>query len=45
MQKLKDLLFRLCAAPGVSGAEHSAAELATAELAPFGQVKIDSLAM
>ena len=29
--------------PGVSGAEHSAAELATAELAPFGQVKIDSL--
>ena len=43
MQKLKDLLFRLCAAPGVSGAEHSAAELAAAELAPFGQVKIDPL--
>ena len=33
----------LCAAPGVSGAEHSAAELAAAELAPFGQVKIDPL--
>jgi putative aminopeptidase FrvX len=43
MQALKELLFRLCSAPGTSGWEDAAAEVIRAELSRFGRVEQDCM--
>lgn len=41
MEELKRLLFRLCSAPGTSGAEESAAETAVRELEKYGTTRVE----
>lgn len=43
MDKLKDLIFRLCAVPGTPGDEFAAARIAAEELSPYGEVRMDAL--
>lgn len=43
MEHLQELLFRLCSAPGISGAEDGAVAAAERELAPYGVISRDML--
>lgn len=43
MNELKELIFRLCTAPGTPGDENAAAQVAAQELSKYGQVRTDSL--
>lgn len=43
MEQLKELLFRLCAAPGISGAEEQAVQAAEQELKQYGTISYDTL--
>ncbi|WP_457944557.1 M20/M25/M40 family metallo-hydrolase [Caproiciproducens sp. LBM24188] len=43
MNELKELLFRLCAAPGTPGDEHAAAQIAAKELSRYGEASIDPM--
>lgn len=43
MEKLRNLIFRLCAAPGGSGEESSALRAARKELEPYGTIRTDAL--
>lgn len=43
MQDLQQLVFRLCAAPGLPGDEHCAAQAAKEELSKYGDVSIDAM--
>lgn len=43
MDKLKELIFRLCAAPGTPGDEFAAAKVAAESLEPYGKVRMDAL--
>lgn len=43
MEKLSEMLFRLCAAPGAAGWEESAAAVAAEELSFLNNVKIDAM--
>ena len=43
MNELKELIFRLCAAPGTPGDEDAAAKVAVAELSNYGEAHIDKM--
>lgn len=43
MEELKQMVFRLCAAPGTPGAEDSAARAAAAELSPYAETSVDRM--
>lgn len=43
MEQLKELIFRLCAAPGTPGDEFAAARVAMEALSPYGEVHVDAL--
>lgn len=43
MNELKELLFRLCSAPGTPGDEHGAAQVAVQELSKYGEAAVDKM--
>ena len=43
MDELKELIFRLCAAPGTPGDEDAAAKITAQELSKYAEVKIDQM--
>ncbi len=43
MNELKELIFRLCAAPGTPGDESTAAQVAVQELSQYGEAHIDKM--
>lgn len=43
MNELKELIFRLCAAPGTPGDETAAAKIAVEELSQYGEAYIDKM--
>lgn len=43
MDQLKELIFRLCSAPGTPGDERAAAETAARELSPYGETAVDRM--
>ncbi len=43
MNELKELVFRLCAAPGTPGDENAAAKVAVEELSKYGEAHMDKL--
>jgi putative aminopeptidase FrvX len=43
LDELKELIFRLCTAPGTPGDENSAAKAAAAELSNYGEAYIDKM--
>jgi putative aminopeptidase FrvX len=43
LNELKELIFRLCAAPGTPGDEKAAAEAAAAELSNYGEAHLDKM--
>lgn len=43
MNELKELIFRLCAAPGTPGDENAAAKIAAEELSRYGEAYIDKM--
>ncbi len=43
MDELKELIFRLCTAPGTPGDENAAAKIAAQELSKYAEVQIDKM--